>query len=97
MYVIDISGMEGRDPREDFRVLQNELKEYRPDLLEKPFLVALNKIDTEDAAEHAQLFREEYPYAPDTLFEISAMSGIGVDPLLEAMRRLAQLQVIRYS
>jgi GTP-binding protein len=97
VYVIDISGMEGRDPREDFRVLQNELKEYRPDLLEKPFLVALNKIDTEDAAEHAQLFREEYPYAPDTLFEISAMSGIGVDPLLEAMRRLAQLQVIRYS
>ncbi|MBY0529550.1 MAG: GTPase ObgE [Rhabdochlamydiaceae bacterium] len=97
VYVIDISAMEGRDPREDFRILQNELKEYRPDLLEKPFLVALNKIDSEEATEHAKLFREEYPYARESLFEISAMNGQGVNPLLEAMRRLAQLQVIRYS
>ncbi|MBS0621095.1 MAG: GTPase ObgE [Verrucomicrobia bacterium] len=91
LYVIDISGQEGRDPFEDFTILQDELRAYRADLLEKPFLVALNKIDVEGAAENLAEFTRRYPYPAETLFPISAMQEEGVPRLLEAVRSIAQL------
>jgi len=88
VFVIDISGIEGRDPIEDFQVLRSELKAYRPELLEKPFLVALNKCDTEESIEHIERFRAAYTFSPDSLFEISAINAEGLTPLIEAMRGL---------
>ena len=88
VYVIDISGMEARDPFEDFCTLQKELKAYRPDLLEKPFLVALNKMDEELAPLQAKEFIKRYPYPKETLFPISAMNQEGLTPLINAMRNL---------
>ena len=55
-------------------------------MLEKPFLVVLNKIDQEGAAEIAASFRSRY--TGDNLFEISALEGIGLDAVKEAMRQL---------
>ncbi len=88
LFVVDVSGFEGRSPWDDFLVLRNELKEYRPELLEKPFLVALNKIDQEGAQEHLQHFYDNYPYAKETLFPISAMQKEGLIPLREALYAL---------
>ncbi len=90
LFVIDISGFEGRDPRDDFRVLRNELKEYNPELLNKPFLVALNKIDYEGAEENLQHFFASYPFDKDTLFPISAINAEGLEPLKIAIRKLVQ-------
>jgi GTP-binding protein len=86
LYVIDVSGIEGRDPFDDFCVLQEELAAYRADLLEKPFLVALNKNDAEGADERIHLFRERYPHNPASLFEISALERTGLALLKEALR-----------
>lgn len=97
VYVIDISGIEGRDPFEDFCVLQNELKAYRPDLLEKPFLVALNKIDAEGSLEQAEEFRKKYPYSQESLFTISAANNQGLTPLIEAMRSIVQVHGKRFK
>ncbi len=97
VYVIDISGIEGRDPFEDFCVLQSELKAYRPDLLEKPFLVAMNKMDAEGSKEQAEEFTKKYPYSPDTLFAISAADNQGLTPLIEAMRALVQVHGKRFK
>lgn len=88
VYVIDISGFEERDPFSDFEVLRNELRSYQPEMLEKPFLVALNKIDMEGAQEQIERFRARYPFDPDTLFEISAMNEEGLEPLVEKMKQL---------
>ncbi|HEY2810661.1 MAG TPA: GTPase ObgE [Rhabdochlamydiaceae bacterium] len=91
IFLIDISGIEGRDPFEDFCLLQNELKAYRPDLLKKPFLTVLNKIDCEEEASvHSTAFQKRYPYPQETLYAISALSGDGLAPFVEAMRALAQ-------
>jgi GTP-binding protein len=90
LFVLDASGFEGRDPLKDFETLRNELKAYDPTLLQKPFLVALNKIDLEDAHTHVAEFRKNYPFDPASLFEISALNSSGLDPLQEAMRALAQ-------
>jgi GTP-binding protein len=88
IYVIDISGFDGRDPIEDFRVLQSELAAYEPALLEKPSLIVLNKIDIEGAAENVSRFREEMTAAP--IFEISALEGHGIERLQEAIVEIAR-------
>ncbi len=96
VYLIDISPLEGRDPIEDFNVLRSELEAYRPDLLDKPTLVVLNKIDEEDSAKRAKLFRKHYDGDPSLLFEISAREGLGIERFLEALRELAQVDGKRY-
>lgn len=86
VYVIDISGFEGRDPLQDFEILQNELRSYNPELLQKPFLITLNKIDIEGADEQIARFRKKFKGS--NIFEISASEKKGLEPLVEAMQAL---------
>lgn len=89
IFVIDISGCEGRDPWEDFLLLRDELKAYSEEMLKKPSLVVLNKIDAEEAEEKARLFKKAFPYDPSTLICVSAMTGEGMPQLVEKMAKLA--------
>ncbi|MDN3509068.1 MAG: Obg family GTPase CgtA [Candidatus Neptunochlamydia sp.] len=95
IYIIDISGEEGRDPFRDFQILRDEAKAYSPAILNKPFLVALNKVDKE-SNENLQAFKEKYPFDPETLFEISALEEKGLAPFIEKMRFLAQANGKKY-
>lgn len=95
IYIIDISGEEGRDPFEDFQTLRAEAKSYSPAILEKPFLVALNKTD-KGLNEALEQFKERYPYDPSTLFEISALKDLGLSSFTNAMRSLAQANGKKY-
>ena len=45
IHIVDVSGYEGRDPKEDFENINRELKKFNPELAEKPQIVAGNKID----------------------------------------------------
>lgn len=96
VFVIDISGLEGRDPVGDFEILRNELREYSSEMVEKPFLVVLNKIDEEGASEQAACFRERVALDPHQIYEISALNEIGIQPFQEAMRSLAQMAGKRF-
>ncbi|HSX04673.1 MAG TPA: GTPase ObgE [Rhabdochlamydiaceae bacterium] len=86
IFVLDASGIEGRDPCHDFEVLQNELKAYKSTILEKPFLIALNKTDVEGSDLLVQQFRNHYPYLSDQIFAISALNHSGLTQLLEAIK-----------
>lgn len=89
IFILDASGIDGRTPGHDFCVLREEIRQYNPELLERPFLVALNKIDTEEATFHLKKFRQEYSFPPHTLFEISAAYGEGLNVLVrEIIKRL---------
>jgi GTP-binding protein len=90
VYVLDSSGIDGRNPTDDFRVLRSEIEAYNPDMLNRPFIVVLNKIDTEEAAENIVAFKKEYTFDSNTLFEISAMHGDGLKPLIERIAKLCQ-------
>jgi GTPase len=90
VYVIDLSGIDGRDPIEDFLVLQDEMKKYSPELLKKPFLVALNKIDTPEAKDNLKQFKKKFSFDKSLLFEISALTKENLDIFLSALRSLAQ-------
>ena len=85
IYILDASGIDGRDPVSDFYVLQKELAAYNPELLNRPYLVALNKIDSELSEEHIEHFIKEFQFPPQTLFKISAFYGMGLEPLIEAI------------
>jgi GTP-binding protein len=88
IFLIELAPWQERDPFEEFLILRRELEAYNPEMLEKPFLVVLNKIDQEGAAELATLFRSRYPYEMATLFEISALEGTGVAPLKNGIQKL---------
>ncbi len=90
LYVLDASGIDGRHPIDDFRILQNEIGTYDPSLLNRPCLIALNKSDVEESQNKIQEFKETYPLLKDKLVEISAMTGLGLDTLREALRILSQ-------
>jgi GTPase len=87
VHVIDVSGASGRNPAEDLMVLRRELELFDAELARKPQLVAANKIDalSEDAGPEALERAASELHLP--LFRISAVSGSGVGPLLEAAWR----------
>jgi len=58
IHVVDISGSEGRDPVQDFEVINEELKKYNPVLCERPQIIAANKMDVTGAEENLEKFRK---------------------------------------
>lgn len=58
-HVLDMSGSEGRDPIEDFDLIQEELLEYHPELPKRLRVIVANKMDLPGAAENLECFRHE--------------------------------------
>ncbi|MCL2579758.1 MAG: GTPase ObgE [Oscillospiraceae bacterium] len=84
VHLVDVSGVEGRDPVEDFKAINGELVAFNPDLAARPMLVAANKCDiaTPDQIERFRAFiqAEGLP-----LFEISAATNQGLRELTNAV------------
>jgi GTP-binding protein len=78
-------------------MLRKELEEYNPSMLEKPFIVVLNKIDQEDAPPLAESFEERYPFDKSNLFVVSALENINLPPLKEALRKMVQDRKLTYA
>ncbi|MCH4178671.1 MAG: GTPase ObgE [Megasphaera sp.] len=83
IHVLDVSGMEGRDPIDDFEKINAELAKYSDKLAKKLQIVAANKIDMlgdSDNLERLQAYMDERGIE---VFPICALSGEGMDALLE--------------
>jgi GTPase len=89
IFVIDAAGSEDRDPADDFTVLINELKAYREALLDRPILIALNKADEENSELHIEAFKKAFPDFKDQIIVTSGLSGVGINELKKAIRKLA--------
>ena len=95
VHIVDVAGSEGRDPKEDFRVINEELQKFNPELSQRPMLVAGNKCDlaTDQQVADFQAFVEAQGYQ---FFPIMAPIRHGVDELLNAISAaLAKLPPIR--
>lgn len=79
-HVIDISGSEGRDPYEDYLVINKELQEFNPKLLEKPRIIIANKMDLPNAKENLDKLIEEI--GDIKIFEIEAISNKGLEEVI---------------
>lgn len=84
LHVVDVSGVEGRDPLEDFVKINNELKGYSEKLAALPQIVALNKCDIDGAAEHIEAFRKKYG-KKYKIYPIAAVSGVGTQDLISGI------------
>ena len=83
IHVVDVSGFEGRDPKEDYIIINKELNEYSAKLATKPQLVACNKTDLiPDGIESYNNFKKYLDEQDIEYFEISAATGKGVTELL---------------
>ena len=95
LHVLDVSGSEGRDPREDFDIINRELEKFSPDLAECPQIVAANKSDMA-SPEQIQELKEYIEEKGYTFFEISAATTQGTSELIKYIsQELDKLPPIR--
>lgn len=78
-HIIDMSGLEGRDPLEDYETINKELKDFDEKLILKPQVVIANKMDLESAKENLERFKEKYNVP---VYEVSAITNKGLDKVL---------------
>ncbi len=93
IHVVDVSGSEGRDPKDDFDKINGELEAYSPHILKKPQLVCANKIDELEKGEEDQQYLSFKEYVESKgykVFPTSAAFDIGVKELLTAALNLLQ-------
>ncbi|MDU5228970.1 MAG: GTPase ObgE [Anaerococcus sp.] len=86
VHLVDISGIEGRDPIADFTLINEELKLYNEKLADKSMIIALNKTDL-DFNDNASKFMEEFGN-DYKIFKISAATTDGIKDLLDATYNL---------
>jgi len=88
VHVLDASGLEGRDPLHDFEVINHELIEYNQKLLDRPQVVALNKMDLPSAGENLPNLRMGLESKGYEVFAISAVTGKGLKELIYRISEL---------
>ncbi len=88
VHVLDVSGLEGRDPLEDYHRINKELALYNERLAGRPQIIAANKMDLPEARDNYQRVAEYMRQAGREVFPVSAATGDGLPQL---MQRAAQL------
>ena len=95
VHIVDVSGSEGRDPKEDFRIINEELRKFNEELADRPMLVAGNKCDlaTDEQISDFKAWVEEQGYL---FFPMMAAIRYDVDPLLnKIIEELSKLPPIK--
>lgn len=97
IHVVDVSGIEGRNPIEDFDIINDELSKYDMELEERPQIVAANKTDIVQDNDIYEDFVNEMKKRGYEVFPISAATNAGVDELMnktfEELSKLPPIQV----
>ncbi|MBA1335243.1 MAG: GTP-binding protein Obg [Firmicutes bacterium] len=88
IHVLDASGIEGRDPVEDFRQVNSELERYNAELAKRPQIVAANKTDIPEAKDNIGRIVKQLKEKGYEVFEISAAANKGI---VELMHRAYEL------
>jgi GTP-binding protein len=84
MFLIDMAGVDNRDPRDDYATLVKELKLYDPALLKKPRVVVANKMDIEGSKANLTKFSKRHKV---DVLKISCLDGTGLEKLKDELRR----------
>lgn len=90
LMVVDASGMEGRDPYNDYRVIKSELKKYNRDLEKLPKIIVLNKMDDINAEKNAKEFVRKLNRTknPPEVVKISAYMHKNLEELLDKTAKM---------
>lgn len=92
LHVIDMSGMEGRDPIDDFDTINKELEEYDVKLSKRTQVIVANKMDLPNSKDNLEAFKEQldqrgidYP-----IYEISAATRSGIETMISDVANLVE-------
>lgn len=90
IHMVDGASVEGRDPLADILAINKELEAYDPSILEKPQVIAANKMDVcmEGSDEIIATLRKEFEPKGIQVYAISAVSGQGIKELLYHVQEL---------
>ncbi|HSQ33423.1 MAG TPA: GTPase ObgE [Peptostreptococcaceae bacterium] len=88
IHIVDVSGLEGRDPIEDFDKINNELNLYNTKLASRPQIAVANKMDLPDAKENFEIFKEELESRGHKVFSMSAATREGIDDVITYVSQL---------
>ena len=92
VHIVDISGSEGRDPIDDFKIINEELATYSPALAKRPQIVTANKTDILTDTEKLEEFKSEIESRGFEFFEISAAAHRGTRELVQTIwNKLSEL------
>lgn len=81
-HVIDISGIEGRDPYDDFITINKELEAFNKKIMDKPQIIIANKMDMPSSIENLKKFKEKVDLP---IYEVSAVNGEGLDKVINVL------------
>jgi GTP-binding protein len=82
VHVIDCAPPDASDPVENYKLIENELKQYSKALYARPRLIVANKMDIEGAAENAARLRKKLKRE---VVEISAATGQGIKEFIQKL------------
>ena len=92
IHIVDAASVEGRDPVEDIHKINAELEAYDPSILQRPQVIAANKMDAlyvdEDTEDPVERLRREFEPQGIPVFPISAVSGQGLKELLYHVKEM---------
>lgn len=84
IHLIDMSGSDGRDPLQDYRDINLELKNYSRQVYKKPQIICANKMDLEAAQKNLQRFKKA---VKKTVYPVSALKKYGLEELIDALAK----------
>ncbi|MBA8778294.1 GTPase ObgE [Staphylococcus schleiferi subsp. coagulans] len=97
VHVIDMSGLEGRDPYEDYTIINQELKAYAQRLEERPQIIVANKMDIPEAHDQLEQFKNKLNQ-PVKIIPISSYTRENIDQLLyEIANTLDKVKDVDFS
>ncbi|HEX6126105.1 MAG TPA: GTPase ObgE [Pyrinomonadaceae bacterium] len=87
LHLVDVSSASGRDPVEDYEIINRELASYNDDLAKRPQIVVATKIDALDDPKRRDDLKVRANADRKPFFEISAVANVGVRELVRAVSR----------
>ena len=81
-HVVDISGIEGRDPYEDYLTINKELENFNKSIMDKPQIIIANKMDMPSSKKNLEEFSKKVNVP---IYPISAIDGKGLDKVIDVL------------
>ncbi|MCD7778335.1 MAG: GTPase ObgE [Clostridiales bacterium] len=90
IHVVDAGAVEGTDPVESVKTINAELEKYNSSLLERPMIIAANKMDIPGAKENLEKLKETFEPLGMKVFPLSAATNRGIDKLIAEAANILQ-------
>lgn len=90
IHVVDAGALEGNDPVESIKLINEELRRYNEDLLKRPMIIAANKMDLPDAEENLVKIKNTFEPLGIKVFPVTAAANKGIDELIREAGKILE-------